>query len=266
MSLLDAFDLVIGIDTEYVSGENLDGVPYDENAVLSYQAFYFHPATGKSNGGYYMTNGPGRRNRHALTSLISRTINGALRDGVDIHGDWKASVAKAQAEKPRRKRLKPRNLRIAIAAHFTRADLATFSDFKSLKKSFDHVRGTFASVKRPTIREIRMPNGAQGEGHADPVRYKASRPRRRRQAQGPRQSDRPAETGRARCRQRERRDRSRHREDGPRLRTPPGRVRRLRHQGRRSLGHLSAPRRRVRRELGPDEDASDRRQHRHDRG
>ena len=72
MSLLDAFDLVIGIDTEYVSGENLDGVPYDENAVLSYQAFYFHPATGKSNGGYYMTNGPGRRNRHALTSLLSR--------------------------------------------------------------------------------------------------------------------------------------------------------------------------------------------------
>ena len=72
VSLLDAFDLVIGIDTEYVSGENLDGVPYDENAVLSYQAFYFHPATGRSNGGYYMTNGPGRRNRHALTSLISR--------------------------------------------------------------------------------------------------------------------------------------------------------------------------------------------------
>ena len=57
--------------------------------------------------------------------------------------------------------MKPRNLRIAITAHFTRADLATFSDFKSLKKSFDHVRGTFASVKRPTIREIRMPNGAR---------------------------------------------------------------------------------------------------------
>ena len=94
MSLLDAYDLVIGIDTEYVSGENLDGVPYNENAVLSYQAFYFHPATGKSNGGYYMTNGPGRRNRHALTSLISRVINGALRDGVDIHGDWKAASRK----------------------------------------------------------------------------------------------------------------------------------------------------------------------------
>ena len=57
--------------------------------------------------------------------------------------------------------MKPRNLRIAITAHFTRADLATFSDFKSLKKSFDHVRGTFASVKRPTIRDIRMPNGAR---------------------------------------------------------------------------------------------------------
>ena len=69
MSLLDAFDLVVGIDTEYVSGENVDGVPYDENAVLSYQAFYFHPATGKSNGGYYITNGPRRRHRHALTSL-----------------------------------------------------------------------------------------------------------------------------------------------------------------------------------------------------
>ena len=161
LSLLDAFDLVVGIDTEYVSGENLDGVPYDENAVLSYQVFYFHPATGKYNGGYYITSGPGRRNRHALPSLISRTVRGALRDGVDIYGDWKASGAKAQAEGPRRKTSKPRNLRIAIAAHFTRADLATFSDFRSLKKSFDHVRGTFASVKRPTVREIRMPNGAR---------------------------------------------------------------------------------------------------------
>ena len=58
MSLLDAFDIVIGIDTEYVSGENRDGVPKDENAVFSYQAYYFHPATGKSNGGYYTTGGP----------------------------------------------------------------------------------------------------------------------------------------------------------------------------------------------------------------
>ena len=160
MSLLDAFDIVVGIDTEYISGENLDGVPYDENAVLSYQAFYFHPATGKSNGGFYITNGPSRRNRHALTSLISRVIKGALRDGVDIHGHWKAGITKAMAEKASRK-LKPKNLRIAITAHFTRADLASFSDFRSLKKSFDHVRGTFASVKRPTIREIRMPNGAR---------------------------------------------------------------------------------------------------------
>ena len=65
------------------------------------------------------------------------------------------------AEKPRRKALKPKNLSIAIVAHFARADFPSFSDFRSLKKSFDHVRGTFVSVKRPTIREIRMPNGAR---------------------------------------------------------------------------------------------------------
>ena len=160
LSLLDAFDLS-SASIRNTSRARTYGVPYDENAVLSYQVFYFHPATGKYNGGYYITGGPGRRNRHALPSLISRTVRGALRDGVDIYGDWKASGAKAQAEGPRRKTSKPRNLRIAIAAHFTRADLATFSDFRSLKKSFDHVRGTFASVKRPTVREIRMPNGAR---------------------------------------------------------------------------------------------------------
>ena len=82
-------------------------------------------------------------------------------DGIDIHGDWKAGIARDMAEKPRRKALKPKNLRIALVAHFTRADLASFSDFRSLKKSFDHVRGTFVSVKRPTIRDIRMPNGAR---------------------------------------------------------------------------------------------------------
>ena len=43
MSLLDTFDIVIGIDTEYVSGENLDGVPNDENEVLSLPGLLFPP-------------------------------------------------------------------------------------------------------------------------------------------------------------------------------------------------------------------------------
>jgi len=161
MSLLDAFDIVIGIDTEYVSGENRDGVPKDENAVFSYQVYYFHPATGRSNGGYYTTGGTGRRYRHALTSLLARTISGMKKEGIDIHADYMAAISQAIAEAPKRKVSKPRNLKIAIVIHFARADMPTFSDFKSLKKSFDHVRGTFVSIKRPTVRDIRMPNGAR---------------------------------------------------------------------------------------------------------
>ena len=232
MSLLDAFDLVLGIDTEYVSGENLDGVPYDENAVSVLSSLLLPPRHRQVEWRllHHQWPRPAEPPRtdlarsRAPSSARSATVSTSMATG-------RPASRKAQAEKPRRKTLKPRNLRIAITAHFTRADLATFSDFKSLKKSFDHVRGTFASVKRPTIREIQDAERREGEGHADPVRYQASRPRRRRQAEGPRQFDRPAETGRARCRQRERRDRSRHRENGPRPRPPPGRVRRIRHSG-----------------------------------
>ena len=149
-------------------------------------------------------------------------------------------------------------------AHFTRADLASFSDFKSLKKSFDHVRGTFASVKRPTIREIRMPNGARvkatltlfdtrllapaGAGKLKDLGNLIGLPK----LEVPDVVNEKGETVPGID------------ENGPRLRPPPGRVRSIRHPDAEVSVTLSAPRRRVRRELGLDEDASDRRQHRHD--
>ena len=152
---LEYFDLVIAFDTEYVGGKNFDGVPYDENAVISYQAAFLHPRTGRKGSGLVLTSGPNKRRRRRLDTILSNVVGAVARQhGIDIHHDLTEEM---RGVPPRRQR----KLRFALAAHFSRADLAGFADFKQLRTSFDGVRGTFASVKRPTVRELRMPNGAR---------------------------------------------------------------------------------------------------------
>jgi hypothetical protein len=138
-NLLNAFDLVVGFDTEYVSGAHFDGIPDDQNPVISYQAAVLNPATGQRVSGLFAANGLHKNQRSYFAAFLGRAIAAALEA-------W--DVRLSDIGKPKRP------LRIAVCAHFARADLCGFRDFKRLRKQFDGVRRTFASVQRPASMEI----------------------------------------------------------------------------------------------------------------
>ena len=46
-----------------------------------------------------------------------------------------------------------------MAAHFSRADLPGFRDFRRLKRLFTVTRGTYATMERPAILDVPMPDG-----------------------------------------------------------------------------------------------------------
>jgi hypothetical protein len=111
--------------------------------------------TGRKGSGLLMTAGPNKRLRRRLDTVLSNIVVAVKQqDGIDVHSDW---IEEMRGVAPS----KQRKLRIGLAVHFSRADLASFADFKGLRTSFDGIRGTFASVKRPTVRDLRMPNGAR---------------------------------------------------------------------------------------------------------
>jgi hypothetical protein len=135
------FDLVIGLDTEYVRGSKLDdSVPDDDNAVVSYQMALYAPATGQRRSGVFRTVGLTRRHRYSMRGYLNRALAATLDAGmVDPE----------------------REINIALVAHFTRADLPGFRDFNKLKTRFDAVRKTYCSIKRPTICDLRTTSGVR---------------------------------------------------------------------------------------------------------
>ena len=135
------FDLIVGFDTEYVRGSELDdSVPDDDNAVVSYQVALYAPATGQRRSGLFLTEGLTRRHRYSMRGYLNRALAAALDAGmVDPEGE----------------------INIALVAHFTRADLPGFRDFNRLKTRFDAVRKTYCSIKRPTICDLRTPSGVR---------------------------------------------------------------------------------------------------------
>jgi hypothetical protein len=117
------------------------------------------------------TTGRAKRNRRRFETLLHYAVLSMRQIGVDIYSDLMAeekaarlAEATSALSSKRRKSAEPkprRNLRIAVVAHFARADLPSFADFKRLKKLFDGVRGTFATVGRSAIFEVVMPNHAR---------------------------------------------------------------------------------------------------------
>jgi hypothetical protein len=171
VGLLNDFDIIVSFDTEYVGGKNLDGVPQNENAVVSYQLSCLHPASSTRRSLLIPTVGPTKRHRRKFETVLHYAALGMWQRGVDLHADLRAeeeAARLAEANKPfRRKRRKPenpkprRNLKIAAVAHFARADLPSFANFKRLKLSFDGVRGTYVTISRPAIFDIQTPNRAR---------------------------------------------------------------------------------------------------------
>ncbi|MDU8943485.1 DNA polymerase [Ovoidimarina sediminis] len=116
--------IIIGFDSEYVKrGER--------NAVLSYQ-YAVKTEKGLSKGIVY-TSSEKDKDKLTFDQLIARAIMAARDDGV-LDRTWPNEVY--------------------ACAHFSRADFASFKDYKKLSRSLDALRGTYASLAGPLKRSI----------------------------------------------------------------------------------------------------------------
>ena len=110
--------LVIGFDSEWVYRPKQEA-----NHILSYQF------AGKTEAGTWsgiiFTTGPERKHRHTLRYLIGHAIEA----GKNAGGLGRVWPSEGYA-----------------TAHFTRADLASFRDYRHLKLQFDNVRGSYTTV------------------------------------------------------------------------------------------------------------------------
>jgi hypothetical protein len=158
LSRLEAFDLAIGFDCEYVAGANFDPLLGPLNAVVSYQAAIMNPSTGTRQSGVFFPSGPNKNQRVSMGGYLGKCICAAEQSSLIEHIDAASLKARARARTGRPVRTAP-PLRIAMCAHFSRADLCCFRDFPRLKKKFDGVRKTFASVKRPARLTAVLPDG-----------------------------------------------------------------------------------------------------------
>lgn len=139
--MISNYDLVVGFDTEYVRGSHLDdSIPDDDNAVVSYQMAVYSPVTGLKKSGVIPTKGLSRRNRLSMRGFLGRVVAAAIAEG----------MIPATGE-----------LKIALVAHFSRADLPGFRDFNKLKQRFDAVRKTYCSINRPAIFDVNTPSGTR---------------------------------------------------------------------------------------------------------
>ena len=130
--------LVVGFDTEYVKQTaefTIAETELKRNRVLSYQLYILDTETGKQTGTVIpVSHGDKISGRKNLGSLLELGIAQALRE----------KIIDSVPEK------------IILAAHFWRADLPAFKDFKNLKRKLDSVRNTYVSSKQPFVQKFRL--------------------------------------------------------------------------------------------------------------
>lgn len=115
---------MIGIDTEYVAKG-------DRNEVISYQ---WHVIVGeKVRSGIHYVDGKRMKFAHFLQKILEDAKAGGV-------------ISRYPAE-------------VVVAAHFSLAELVAMADFPDLKKKFDGLRRTYASVKATTDFRLRDTNG-----------------------------------------------------------------------------------------------------------
>ncbi len=158
-SPLEYFDLVIGFDTEYVADHPMafesEALLYDPasdkdrikkgNRVLTISFAVLNPNTGERRS-IAVDWTPIRSQRWTLATTMSLVVRSAIDNGL---------IEQKRIGEAEKRRKKPRTLKIAMAAHFTRADLCAFADFNTLKRKFDGIRKTYATVERPHKFECR---------------------------------------------------------------------------------------------------------------
>ena len=131
--------IIVGIDTEYVrENENDDELPdtLPGNHVLSYQAWILDTDSANQDGAVIHTDGPNKKFRLSFTGFLSRALDAGLKAGII-------------SEIPDR---------IIVAAHFARADMCGFADWTKFKRQIDAVRNTYATTKKPMVRQLRINN------------------------------------------------------------------------------------------------------------
>jgi hypothetical protein len=146
MALSRHFHFICGVDTEFTRARVFDTeLPAHDNAVVSYQAAVLVPETGVRFSTVAFPTGPRRVNRISLMRFISDAITQAV-----THGAAGPETLEA---------IEAGDIKIALVAHFTRADLPGFRDFNRLKKRFDGIRKTYASTSSPAKLHIRLSTG-----------------------------------------------------------------------------------------------------------
>ena len=131
--------VIIGFDTEYTSGDREEPeAPQGSNHLLCY-SFAVKDTTKERgiSGGIPIEGGKDRRKRLTLNGFLAKVIHWAIQKGyLDRAPDS-----------------------IVMVAHFNRADLCGFKDWRNIKRSFDAVRKTYTTTTRPTTRTLWLSGG-----------------------------------------------------------------------------------------------------------
>lgn len=156
---LRQFDLVVGFDTEYVreaprTREVLEEDPEDAirrgNKVLCISYAILDPETGRRWSGVAHIE-PMRKRRWSLKQFLEQIEIVALDLGI-------LTPERMRAANERLPKRTLRGLRICLLAHFSRADLPGFSDFRRLKRAFSAVRKTYVTIEKPYVLTTRPRN------------------------------------------------------------------------------------------------------------
>jgi hypothetical protein len=130
---------MVSLDAEWVDGSHAEmSLPNKDNRLLSWQLSVARRGAPDNAASVILEpKGPTRRHRPNLETLLGKALQKALQEGIiDSYPD-----------------------RIVLIAHFSRADLSTLGDWKSIRRKVDAVRRTFATTTRPLIVEIPTPFG-----------------------------------------------------------------------------------------------------------
>ena len=97
--------LTVTASSTAAPGNTVHSIPDDDNAVVSYQMAVYAPLTGARKSGVIPTEGMSRRNRLSMRGFLGRVVTAAIAEGmIPLTG----------------------KLKIALVAHFSRADLPGF--------------------------------------------------------------------------------------------------------------------------------------------
>ncbi len=144
--------VTVSLDAEWTSAKNapetIDAqgrrirLHEEDNWILSWQLSVLNHETGEISSLIVYPEGPLRRHRKKLSTLIGLALDKALSDGV---------ISSC-----------PRNINIAM--FFSRADLSTVSDFNVWKRKFALIRKTYTTSDQRPSAEIPTPQGMQPVG------------------------------------------------------------------------------------------------------